>query len=130
MSLLPICSKIFEKLTFDSIYEFIDKNNLYNSNQSGFRPNEFCIHQLISITHNTFSASDANPSLEVHDVFFSLIYLKHLIEFGMTVYFLYKLTESFLNNRCQRVVLNGQSSVWKSIIAGVPQGSILDPLFK
>ena len=120
MSLLSICSKIFEKLTFDSIYEFIDKNNLFNSNQSGFRPNEFCIHQLISITHNIFSASDANPSLEVRDVSFSLIYLKHLIEFVMTVSFLYKLTESFLNNRCQWVALNGQSSVWKSVIAGVP----------
>ena len=42
---------------------------------------------------------------------------------------LFKLIKSFLNNRCQRVVLNGQSSVWKSIAAGVPQGSVLGPLF-
>ena len=35
----------------------------------------------------------------------------------------------FLNNRCQRVVLNGQSSVWKSVKAGVPQSSVLGPLF-
>ena len=33
VSLLPICTKIFEKLLFDSIYEFLDKNKLLNSNR-------------------------------------------------------------------------------------------------
>ena len=42
---------------------------------------------------------------------------------------LFKLIKSFLNNRCQRVVLNGQSSVWKSVTAGVPQDSVLGQLF-
>ena len=67
----------------------------------------------------------------------SLIYLKHLIEFGL----LYKLKsnrltvtslnflKSFLNDKCQQVVLNGQSSAWKLVTAVVPQGSVLDPLF-
>ena len=36
--------------------------------------------------------------------------------------------QSFLSSRIQRVVLNGQCSDWKSISAGVPQGSILGPL--
>ena len=36
--------------------------------------------------------------------------------------------ESFLSNRYQRVVLNGQTSNWEIISAGVPQGSILGPL--
>ena len=35
---------------------------------------------------------------------------------------------SFLNDRHQRVVLNGQLSDWASILAGVPQGSILGTL--
>ena len=37
--------------------------------------------------------------------------------------------ENFFTNRCQRVVLNGQSSSWAEVSAGVPQGSILGPLF-
>ena len=40
-----------------------------------------------------------------------------------------KLVESFLSNRYQRVVLNGQASSWADVKAGVPRGSILGPLF-
>ena len=39
------------------------------------------------------------------------------------------LTESFLFERQQRVVLNGQKSEWLTIKTGVPQGSVLGPLF-
>ena len=63
---------MFEKLICDSIYEFIDKNNFFISNQSGFRPNDSCMRQLIAITHNIFGAFDANPSLEVRSVFLDL----------------------------------------------------------
>ena len=35
----------------------------------------------------------------------------------------------FLYQRKQRVVLNGQLSYWTNVEAGVPQGSILEPLF-
>ena len=37
--------------------------------------------------------------------------------------------KDFLSNRQQRVVLNGKSSCWSFITTGVPQGSVLDPLF-
>ena len=36
---------------------------------------------------------------------------------------------SYLSNQQQRVVLNGKTSVWSYISAGVPQGSVLGPLF-
>ena len=39
-----------------------------------------------------------------------------------------KLIESFLKNKFQKVLLNGQSS-WAPVAAGVPQSSILGPLF-
>ena len=40
-----------------------------------------------------------------------------------------KLVEIFLSNGYHRVVLNGQASSWADVKAGVPQGSILGPLF-
>ena len=40
-----------------------------------------------------------------------------------------KLVESFLSNRYQLVVLNGQTSSWADVNAGVPKGSLLGPLF-
>ena len=42
---------------------------------------------------------------------------------------LLKLIERFLPDRHQRVVLNGQTSKWNKITAGVPEASISDPLF-
>ena len=48
--------------------------------------------------------------------------------FGVSVDLL-GLIKNFLSNRFQRVVLNGQISEWERINAGVPQGSILGPLF-
>ena len=49
------------------------QNNLLNSCQSGFRPNDSCVNQLInSITHNIYCAFDANPALEVRGVFLDL----------------------------------------------------------
>ena len=72
VSLLPIFSKMFEKLLFHSTYEFLDKNSLLNSNQSGFRPNDSSIHQLIVMTHDIFTAFNSNPSLEVRDAFLDL----------------------------------------------------------
>ena len=42
---------------------------------------------------------------------------------------LLELIKKFLENRFQRVLLNGQTSEWLAIKAGVPQESILGALF-
>ena len=58
ISLLPVFGKIFEKIIFNKIYNYLSKENLLNPNQSGFRPSDSCINQLIAITHEIFEAFD------------------------------------------------------------------------
>ena len=71
--LLLICSKISKKVIFNSLFKYLDDNNLFNSNQSSFRPGDFCVLQLLSITHDISKAFDANPSLDVKAVFLDLL---------------------------------------------------------
>ena len=61
--LLPIFGKILEK-RFNSIMDFLE-NNLLNSSQSRFRPNNSCESQLLSIVYDIHSSSDSYPSREV-----------------------------------------------------------------
>ena len=136
--LLPICCKIFEKLIFDCSYDFLDQKSLLKANQPGFRPGDWCIHQLIATKHNIFIAFDGNPSLEVRGIFlniskaFDRFWHKGLIyklkNDGIDGNLL-SLIEFFLHNRYQRVVLNSQSSKSQNINARAPQGSVYKPLF-
>ena len=41
VSLLPVCSKTFERVIFNSLFKYLDDNNLLTSNQPGFLPGDF-----------------------------------------------------------------------------------------
>ena len=107
-------------------------------NQSGFRPGDSTVNQLISITHTISKAFDCNPPLDVRSVYldiskaFDRVWHEGLIyklkRCGVSGQLL-SLIQSFLDGRKQRTVLNGQCSSWGDILAGVPQSSILGPLF-
>ena len=138
ISLLPIFSKIFEKLLFDAIYSHLSENKLLTPNQSGFRPGDSTINQLLFITHKIYCAFDDTPSKETRAVFLDLSKafdrvwhegLIHKLRCNGVSGDMLALICNFLMNRKQRVVLNGKTSEWKDVLAGVPQGSVLGPLF-
>ena len=72
VSLLPICSNIFERVIFNLLFKHLEDNNLVTSNQPGFQPGDSCVHQLLSITHKIYKGFDANPSLDVRGIFLDL----------------------------------------------------------
>ena len=72
VSSLPICRKLMEKLMFKTVFNFIDTRNMLSVYQSGFRPSDSCLHQLILITHDIYNAFDVNLSLEVRGVFLDI----------------------------------------------------------
>ena len=136
ISLLPITSKIFEKILFDATYRFLNANVLISKNQSGFRPNDSTINQLLAITNEIYENFEAY--CETRALFldiskaFDKVWHEGLIfklkSNGISGNLL-GLFENFLLNRKQRVVLNGQTSEFESLYSGVPQGSVLGPLF-
>ena len=139
VSLLPICGRILEQVMFNEIIKFFIENDLTLSNQSGFKPGDSCLNQLVSVKHDIYKSFD-----ELHEIrvvgMFSLTSRKHLTKFGIILSMIFKLTQNgisgnllkflrnFLSERRQRLVLNGQVSLWINATAGVPQGSILCPL--
>ena len=137
ISLLPIFSKIFERIIYNSLLNYFLSNKLFTPSQSGFLPGDSCIAQLLSIIHEIQTSFDENPTVAVRGVFldiskaFDKVWHKGLL-FKLKIYgvegqFL-SLLGNYLENREQRVVLNGQTSEWKKINSGVPQGSVLGPL--
>ena len=64
--------KISEKLMYESLYSHLEKENLLNPDQSGFRPGDSKFSQLLSITHSIFEAFDCNPTLEVRSVYLNI----------------------------------------------------------
>ena len=127
ISLLPIFGKIFEKVTFNKIYNFLLNERLFNPNQSGFRPSDSCINQLLTIAHEIFKAFDCITSLEIRLVFLDKGLLYKLKSMGISGE-LYELIENYLLGRLQRVILNEQTSSRRTFLSGVTQGSIWGPL--
>ena len=115
----------------------LDKN-LLSKHQSDFRTGDSCIYQLLAITHDIFLSFDWNPILETCGVFVDISkgldrvwhdgLLFKLKQNGVSGN-LFQLIKSFLSSKFHRNLLNGQTSDWETIQAGVPQGSILGPLF-
>ena len=136
ISLLPILDIVFERIIVKNLYNYFIANNLITKNQSGFRPGDSVTNQLLSLVNDIHTAFD-NNCLEVRSVYldifkaFDKVWHEGLIfklkQNGVEGNLLI-LIKNYLNNRKQRVVINGMESSWGDIKAGVPQGSVLGPL--
>ena len=68
ISLLPIFGKMFERVIYNSLFNYFQSNILFTPFQSGFLPGDLCIAQLLSIIHENQTAFDENPTVDVRGV--------------------------------------------------------------
>jgi len=108
-----------------TLYAFLSQNNLLTRRNSGFKPLDSAMNQLLLV----------NPSINIAFLYISeafdriwlrgLIYKLKIIGIGGQ---LLKWLTDYQEIRRQRVVINGIHSALLTISAGVPQRLILGPL--
>ena len=103
-------------------------------------------YRMILASHNSFQlhtiyiykSFDCNPSVNVRGTFLCISKAFDKVQHDSLIYKLkshgignklLNLIQNCLTNRQQHVLLNGWTSKWTNILAGVPQGSALSPFF-
>ena len=141
ISLLTSFSKIFEKVIYNRIQKHITVNNILADEQYGFRNNSSTESASFNLINNILDA--LNNNMLVGGIFCDLtkafdnvnhnVLLSKLEFYGITGK-ANNLIKSYLSDRYQRVLIKNNCSnrcysEWGKIKQGVPQGSILGPLF-
>ena len=135
ISLLPVISKIFEKIVFKQTYEYLTVNNLLYSSQYGFRKGHSTELASIELVDRASEYLDSGklPISVFLDLSKAFDTLNHSILFDKLKYYGVSTTPlnwfaSYLHNRKQFVDYEGTLSNTVLMTTGVPQGFILGPL--
>ena len=135
ISILPVLSRIFEKLIFNQLYKYLDTSKHSFPKQSGFRRLYSVVTSLLSCTNDWYKNIDTGKYTAL--VFIDLkiafdtvdhgILLKKIQKYGVSGNELAWFT-SYLQDRRRLSKINGVSSQIEKIHCGVPQRSCLGPL--
>ena len=116
--------------------DFLDANNILTDFQHGFRQRRSCESQLIETVQDIADNLDKSSQIDAVLLDFSKAFdkvdhstlLSKMYDMGIRESLL-AWSASFLQNRTQQVVVDGHSSDPLPVLSGVPQGTVLGPLF-
>ena len=135
ISLLPVFSKILERLMYNRLYNFLTEHNILSTNQFGFRKKYSTFLALMDLVANiSKNIDEGNYSIGIFldlskafDTIDHTILLDKLCRYGVRGVTL-NWFKHYLNDRKQFVSYSNTTSVSMKVTCGVPQGSILGPL--
>ena len=135
VSVLPVFSKLIERLMYNRLVSYINENHLLYKYQFGFQAGKATYMALIVLIEKITEALDKGES--VIGIFLDFSKAFDTVDHGILLVKLHKYGvqdtallwfQDYLTNRMQYVTYNSIKSEPKMIDCGVPQGSILGPL--
>ena len=135
VSLLPLPSKLIEKIVHDRIYNYCEDNDILDRRQGGFRPNHSTISTTAFFINDIYTAMNNNElliatyidAMKAFDTVNHQILLDKVRCYGI-VGKVYNWLNNYLSERYQCTIANNVISDPKLITCGVPQGSVCGPL--
>ena len=135
VSLLPLTSKLIEKIVHNRIYKHCDDNNILDDRLGGFRPNHSTCKTTAYFLNDIYNAMNDNniliatyiDAMKAFDTVNHSILLKKAELYGITGQTLEWLRNN-LTERYQCTIANDIISDKKLITCGVPQDSVCGPL--
>ena len=135
ITVLPTSARVFEKLIYQQLCQFLDKYKILGKQQYGFRSlhstafalSQATNHWLMNIDNGSMNSVVFLDIRKAFDTIGHEILIKKVSQYGIQDDEL-NFFQSYLENRTQCCSVNGKLSDRQKIEYGIPQGSILGPL--
>lgn len=135
VSLTSQVSKTAESIIKEAIVDHITTYDTLNRTQHGFIKGRSCLTNLLTFLEEVTDMLDRKLPVDIVYLDFSKAFdkvphkrlLEKLHAHGVRGK-VWTWIKNWLSGRQQRVIIQGETSDWKPVLSGVPQGSVLGPL--